>query len=185
MSTNSLVAFLKEDGSVVSSYVHYDGYVTGVGKTLLEHYNTEEYAFAVSTAGYFSSLSDNLKKSLKGSIHKEEYEVFENMEVFEGHIRENGHLEFVYIWKPEKNKWMVASWTNTRKEVYTEQGRDFEFKSTWNGFEDLITAYIREGNITLERMLKHIKEGATEYIDYVQELAKSLEMWNRISVSTS
>ena len=37
MSTNSVVAYLNEDGSVVSSYVHYDGYETGVGMMLLEH----------------------------------------------------------------------------------------------------------------------------------------------------
>jgi len=182
MSTNSLVAYLKEDGTVVNTYIHYDGYETGVGKMLLEHYNTEEKAYAVSTAGYFSSLTENMEKSIEKSVHKENYEVFENMEDFEIYIRENGHLEFVYIWESEKNKWMVASWTNTHKEVYADHGRDFEFTSTWNGFEELITAYIREGNCTLERMLKHVKEGATEYIDYVQELAKSLEMWHRVSV---
>ena len=44
MSTNSLVAYLREDGSVVSSYVHWDGYTTSVGLTLLENYNSEESA---------------------------------------------------------------------------------------------------------------------------------------------
>ena len=39
MSTNALVAYLNEDGSVVSSYVHYDGYTIGVGEMLLENYN--------------------------------------------------------------------------------------------------------------------------------------------------
>ena len=42
MSTNSVVAYLRSDGSIVSSYVHYDGYETGVGMTLLEHYNSDE-----------------------------------------------------------------------------------------------------------------------------------------------
>ena len=37
MSTNSLVAYLNEDGTVVTSYVHYDGYATGGGEMLLEH----------------------------------------------------------------------------------------------------------------------------------------------------
>ena len=44
MSTNSLVAYLNEDGSVVSSYVHYDGYATGVGEMLLENYNSDKCA---------------------------------------------------------------------------------------------------------------------------------------------
>jgi hypothetical protein len=49
MSTNSVVAYLRKDGSIVSSYVHYDGYETGVGMTLLEHYNSDERALAVTT----------------------------------------------------------------------------------------------------------------------------------------
>ena len=35
MSTNSVETYLRKDGSIVSSYVHYDGYETGVGMTLL------------------------------------------------------------------------------------------------------------------------------------------------------
>ena len=55
MSTNSKT-YLNEDGSVVSSYVHYDGYETGVGMTLLEHYNTDKCARDLSTLGYSSPL---------------------------------------------------------------------------------------------------------------------------------
>ena len=54
MSTNSVVAYLRSDGSIVSSYVHYDGYETGVGMTLLEHYNSDERALAVSCLLYTS-----------------------------------------------------------------------------------------------------------------------------------
>ena len=53
MSTNSVVAYLRSDGSIVSSYVHYDGYETGVGMTLLEHYNSDKRALAVSVGGYY------------------------------------------------------------------------------------------------------------------------------------
>ena len=48
MSTNSVVAYLRSDGSIVSSYVHYDGYETGVGMTLLEHFNDDKSALGVS-----------------------------------------------------------------------------------------------------------------------------------------
>ena len=60
MSTNSVVAYLRSDGSIVSSYVHYDGYVTGVGETLLEYYNDESSALGVSVGGYYSSLSSDV-----------------------------------------------------------------------------------------------------------------------------
>ena len=65
MSTNSVVGYLRSDGSIVSSYVHYDGYETGVGMTLLEHYNSDERALAVSVGGYYSSLSEDLNSSRK------------------------------------------------------------------------------------------------------------------------
>ena len=52
MSTNSVVAYVRSDGSLVSSYVHYDGYETGVGMPLLEPYNSAERALAVSVGGY-------------------------------------------------------------------------------------------------------------------------------------
>ena len=44
MSTNSLVAYMNKDWKVTSSYVHWDGYTTGVGEMLLENYNTKEKA---------------------------------------------------------------------------------------------------------------------------------------------
>ena len=72
MSTNSVVGYLRSDGSIVSSYVHYDGYETGVGMTLLEHYNSDERALAVSVGGYYSSLSEDLRESLESSVHTEE-----------------------------------------------------------------------------------------------------------------
>ena len=72
MSTNSVVAYVRSDGSLVSSYVHYDGYETGVGMTLLEHYKSEESAHAVSVGGYYSSLSEDLNESLEKSAHTEE-----------------------------------------------------------------------------------------------------------------
>jgi len=145
MSTNSLVAYLKEDGSIVSTYVHYDGYVTGVGLTLLEHYNTEERAFAVSTAGYCSSLSESLEKSLEKSVHTELWNVNENREEFEEYIRLDSGLEYVYIW--EHGCWMVADWTLKVNGV----GKFAEYKSTWNGFSDLISTFVLAGRESVER----------------------------------
>ena len=105
MSTNSVVGYLRSDGSIVSSYVPYDGYETGVGMTLLEHYNSDERALAVSVGGYYSSLSEDLRESLESSVHTEEVEMFDSMTEFEEYLMENSHLEFGYLWTG--GKWMV------------------------------------------------------------------------------
>jgi hypothetical protein len=38
MGTRSAIGYKTPEGKVVAKYSHYDGYVAGVGKTLVEHY---------------------------------------------------------------------------------------------------------------------------------------------------
>ena len=168
MSTNSLVAYLKEDGSIVSTYVHYDGYVTGVGLTLLEHYNTDERAFAVSTAGYCSSLSESLEKSLEKSTHTELWTVNENREEFEEYVQLDSGLEYVYLWSD--GYWKVADWTLK----VTGVGKFAEYKSTWNGFSDLISTFVIEGRASVERY----RSLDSEYEDSADILEEYVEKWD-------
>ena len=110
MSTNSLVAYLREDGSVVSSYIHYDGYATGVGKMLLEKYNSEELAKDLAeNLGYASSLSETISSSHEGRANTDVAEVYSDYHEFEEYIRECSHLEYVYVWDTHKDKWLVAN----------------------------------------------------------------------------
>ena len=189
MSTNSLVAYLREDGSVVSSYVHYDGYATGVGEMLLENYNSDKCARDLATTlGYASSLKETISESHKDRANTDEAEVFEDYHEFEEYIRECSHLEYVYVWDSTKvvgGKWLVATWETTKKKVHNGTCFDYEFESHWNGFEDLVTVYIREGNETVTRYRKMVSEGKVdiEYLDYASELEDSVLKWNRIGVS--
>ena len=169
MSTNSVVGYLRSDGSIVSSYVHYDGYETGVGMTLLEHYNSDERALAVSVGGYYSSLSENLNESLEKSAHTEEPEMFDSMSEFEEYLRENSHLEFGYLWTG--GKWMVASWS--REEVGF--GHDARYESTWNGFSWLVTSFVREGRKTVDRLRSY----GNEYEDSADDLEEVIDRWHR------
>ena len=177
MSTNSVVGYLRSDGSIVSSYVHYDGYETGVGMTLLEHYNSDERALAVSVGGYYSSLSEDLRESLESSVHNEEPEMFDSMTEFETYLMDNSHLEFGYLWTG--GKWMVSSWTTTVEGT----GPYAEYNSTWNGFSWLVTSFVREGRKTVERFRDRARddnrEGRTEYDEYADELEVTVDKWHR------
>ena len=189
MSTNSLVAYLNEDGSVVSSYVHYDGYSTGVGEMLLENYNTDKCARDLATTlGYASSLKETVAASHEDRANSDEPEVFEDYHEFEEYIRENSHLEYVYVWDSTKvvgGKWLVASWTNTKKKVHNGTCFDYEFESHWNGFEDLTTVYIREGNATVARWKRMVAEGNLphEYLDHANELDVIVSRYHRSAMS--
>ena len=178
MSTNSVVAYLNEDGSVVSSYVHYDGYETGVGMMLLEHYNTDKCARDLaSTLGYASSLSETVAESHADRVHSDEPEMFDSMTEFETYLMDNSHLEFGYLWTG--GKWMVSSWTTTVEGT----GPYAEYNSTWNGFHWLVTSFVREGRKTVERFRDRARddnrEGRTEYDEFADELEVTVDKWHR------
>ena len=183
MSTNYVVGYLRSDGSIVSSYVHYDGYETGVGMTLLEHYNSDERALAVSVGGYYSSLSEDLKESLENSVHNDEPEMFDTMEEFELYMMENRHLEFGYLWTG--GKWMVSSWTTEvihAKPFTPEFGDAPRYESTWNGFSWLVTSFVREGRKTVQRLRNIALEDnrdTAEYDEYADEFEVVVEKWHR------
>ena len=187
MSTNSLVAYLNEDGSVVSSYVHYDGYATGVGEMLLEHYNSEERARDLAWClGYASSLKETISESHEDRANTDEAVVYSDYHEFEEYIRECSHLEYVYVWDTHKDEWLVATWEHTKKKFHNGTCFDYEFESHWNGFESLVTVYVREGNETIERYKKMVSEGrvGAEYLDFAAELRVLVTKWNRAGMAT-
>ena len=185
MSTNSLVAYLRKDNSVVSSYVHWDGNTTGVGETLLENYNSEELARELATdLGYASSLRETIAASHEDRANSDVAETYESYEDFEEFIRESTYLEYVYVWDTHEDRWMVSSWETTKKKVHNGTCFDYEFESHWNGFEDLVTLYVREGWETVRRMRKLAEEGSTsDFAMYADELEENVTKWNRIGIA--
>ena len=67
MSTRCLIGYLdREPGvrdDVIFSYCHFDGYPSGVGKTLVEYYNTPELALKISSLHGFSSLKKTYEET--------------------------------------------------------------------------------------------------------------------------
>jgi|694.fasta_scaffold71944_3 hypothetical protein len=60
MSTNSSIAKLQPDGSVKEIYCHWDGHPSSVGKTLMEHYTTEEKVDQLIALGNISVLGKEI-----------------------------------------------------------------------------------------------------------------------------
>ena len=73
MSTRSLIGIYdKEDGTVTASYCHYDGYLDGVGATLVKSYNNMWNAANVACGGYISSLGEDYTESKLKSVNSDE-----------------------------------------------------------------------------------------------------------------
>jgi len=60
MSTNSRIGIENEDGSIRSVYCHWDGYIAGVGYTLLLNYSDRKVLGDLIDLGNISSLGKNL-----------------------------------------------------------------------------------------------------------------------------
>ena len=67
MGTRSLVA-IETAGKIKSTYVHFDGYLTGVGGVLLRHYNSRKGAQSLAKLGYASSLRATLQETIDGTV---------------------------------------------------------------------------------------------------------------------
>lgn len=114
MSTRSNIAIKEKDGKVKVVYCHFDGYYDGVGKTLLEHYNSEKLARQIIETGDFSSLVDN-----PDELAKEAYKdgnparTYNSVKEYNDALRGDVWIEFVYMWDVESAGWLCFYHTNT------------------------------------------------------------------------
>mgnify|MGYP006278995737 FL=1 len=60
MATRSAIGFLEYDGSVTGIYCHWDGYLEGVGATLVQYYNDTEKVLDLIEMGDVSSLDKEI-----------------------------------------------------------------------------------------------------------------------------
>ena len=63
MSTNATITVInRATGKASTIYNHWDGYPEGVGKTLKEHYNSQELADALVALGNVSNLDESIEQ---------------------------------------------------------------------------------------------------------------------------
>jgi len=88
MATRCRIGMELEDGTIKHSYCHWDGYPTGVGKTLVEHYNDIEKVKELLSFGDMSYLAPEIYPS--GETHSFDSSE-ENVTVF--YKRDRGESE--------------------------------------------------------------------------------------------
>ena len=132
MSTRSLIGIAAPDGSVRAVYCHFDGYIEGVGATLLRHYNSEEKARELLDLGDLSSLGERIAPApgedhsfdhpvddVTVAYHRDRGEKLSPAKLFESKVKmaKEGEgrfwAEYCYVW--ENGEWQVAM---TMKPVY-------------------------------------------------------------------
>jgi hypothetical protein len=94
-----------ENAGYVASYVHYDGYVEGIGQALYDNYKDDD-AFKVANYGYMSAMPDTPNELDDPDFDKKQVHNYcaiffatENEMVKEAF---NCGCEYVYIWADGK-----------------------------------------------------------------------------------
>ena len=106
MGTSAMIGIYKEN-KVTASYCHYDGYVEGVGRTLVKSYNSQYDAEIVAKGGYLSSLSDDYVESKTNSVNSDAPIEYENVQHFMDQAANDSGAEYLYLWDGEA--WFVYS----------------------------------------------------------------------------
>ena len=97
MATRSTISIKTPEGKYNQIYCHFDGYLSHVGKTLIDHYNTPERVNQLIALGNISSLGKHLgpPKRAKDEPHDSEYGYIPQSDVTVAYARDikvYGHL---------------------------------------------------------------------------------------------
>lgn len=106
MATRSYIAIKDKDNSYKGIYCHWDGYPSGVGVTLAEHYKLQDKVEELISKGSMSTLKPTIKSSEFYTDRGEELRVntFSNSDELKVYAKESW-CEYLYIF--EDGKWIT------------------------------------------------------------------------------
>jgi len=123
MSTRSIIAIEQQDKKVKSVYCHYDGYLKGVGQTLLNNYNDYETIDKLLKCS-MSSLGETIEQTNYYNENNEHDKpvIYNNEYCFMYDLRADMYIEYIYLFK---NQRWYCSKTETmsiehRKNIYED-----------------------------------------------------------------
>lgn len=112
MATRSTISIVDTPNKIFSVYVHWDGYLEGVGTTLLKFYNDKTKIMKLISGGNISILEDTLEATnfYGKNIHtgKECAKLFRNKKEWKKTFE-----EFNYLWR--NGEWYEISQKTPRK----------------------------------------------------------------------
>lgn len=103
MSTNAYIGIVTNEGTIRYIYSHWDGYLSGVGNTLLENYNTTGQVEELLSNGDISSLDATIAES--EFFHRDHGEPLSEVSAQETDNLYDLDQEFNYVWTG--SEWLV------------------------------------------------------------------------------
>jgi hypothetical protein len=103
MSTHCYICYIDATGRVETIYINHDGYLKGVGLTLLKKYNTEKEVIDLMVDGSRDSLNPEYAK--EKNLYYDSRKIFNSMNDLIEDIKKRRDIEFTYLWNEEKAAW--------------------------------------------------------------------------------
>lgn len=130
MATRSTIWAKQEDGRFKGVYCHFDGYLSGVGQNLLNHYNTFEKVNELISNGSISALYKQIKPTIENYsfenreddvclfYHRDRGDDLEIYEINNFDDFEKYHEEYAYFFID--GKWQVVCYGQSCVELTQE-----------------------------------------------------------------
>ena len=121
MSTRSRIAIENQNGSVTSIYCHFDGYISGVGKTLFNHYDREKLEKLIEL-GDISSLDESTEDTVAYTRDRDEdlnFTLFPNVPDLFDYGFESG-VEYIYC-LVKNGIWLVNKYGSSTVDILVEE----------------------------------------------------------------
>ena len=141
MSTRSQVCIfvIDENGylqKIITSYIHHDGYLEGVGVELIDTYNTAEKARNLVKLGYQTSIGEPNNAEDEEEVTWDEFPSF----IY------TSNAEYVYCWLSNKEKWYIFK----PNPSYDSNRFNFDYPTTKEAMCEKSKLLIKEGGYILE-----------------------------------
>lgn len=131
MSTNSFIGKFEND-SIETIYCHWNGFVSGVGVTLQQHYNSKQAVEKLLTLNGISSLKNTFEETKEETYdNRNSLKRVDTPKDFLALLKKNLFIEYFYLFAD--GKWKVLDFYEHRVKIKSAQN----FKSVWELFEDL------------------------------------------------
>jgi len=151
MATRSRIGVMLDDGTVKQVYCHFDGYIEGVGLTLIENYDTLEKAKTLISFGDMSYLRPEISTAEPHSFEKP----VDGVTVFYGRDRGESDVDSVTT---SMDEYLSVKYSSCIDYQYLFSGGqwwvyDNNDKSGW----ELVKRYLSEYTLTEEELSSTIE----------------------------
>ena len=183
MGTRALIGYLDTDGDtrLTSTYNHYDGYPSNLGKGLENFYDNDAKAEEIANVGYISYLDPETGKW--NAQNKQKPEVDQLPDNFNEAMMEIAAIvdsfgaDYGYIWDNENEEWITVKNTGIRGMAEDLEMQLAHLKDKFSILPDQPEQTMNENrNMSVVDKAKEALQGKENFQAYIKSLTKDVEL---------